>query len=92
MSTRSSPTDGVMLTREDVPAHVASLIGRPVRWGSLVGDFDGRERVLLIFDVPGKEQRALMHQLQPHRAELEAAAGGSIMTLLYTPSESIDLT
>ena len=51
-------------SREDWALRVRELMqGRPVRWAGapeLVGDYDGRERTLEVFNANASEQRALL--------------------------------
>ncbi len=72
----------------------AALDSRPVRWSSpddVVGDYDGRERTLEIFNTDAAEQRPLLRKIRPLRAELEAAAGGPVIVIFHTRGESARL-
>lgn len=83
------------MRREDVPYVVSSLMGyRPARWAPterLVGDYDGRERTLEVFNAGPKEHLGLLAALRPMRARLKEAAGGSIVFIFHTPEESARL-
>jgi len=77
------------LDRRAIPARVSSLLdGRPVRWGQPLGDYDGRERTLEIFDADAGEQRGLLRRLRHVRAELDEAAGGPLVMVFHTRTES----
>jgi len=79
------------MSREDVPRRVAELLGRPARWaspGASLGDYDGCERTLEVFNAGAREQRALLRKLRPDRAELERAAGGPLVIVFHTLSET----
>ena len=77
------------LERKSIPARVSSLLdGRPVRWGETLGDYDGHERTLEIFDADAGEQRGLLRRLRPARAELDEAAGGPLVIVFHTRAES----
>lgn len=77
------------LDRKAVPVRVSDLLDRrPVRWGELVGDYDGRERTLEIFDADANEQRGLLRRLRPVREALDEAAGGPIVFVFHTRAES----
>jgi hypothetical protein len=77
------------LDHDAVPMRVSLLLDRrPVRWGKVAGDYDGRERTLEIFATDMSERRELLRKLRPVRAELDAAAGGPIVILFHTRAES----
>ena len=77
------------LERKAIPARVSSLLDdRPVRWGETHGDYDGREHTLEIFDADAGEQRGLLRRLRHVRAELDEAAGGPLVIVFHTRSES----
>jgi hypothetical protein len=68
--------------------------GRPVRWADperLVGDYDGRERTLEVFNADAAEQRPLIRRLRPLRQELESALGGPVVVIFHTTAESARL-
>lgn len=79
------------MNREDVPAAVAREIGRPVRWASPVFHYDGCERTLEIFNADVSEQVDLLRRLRSLRSELEQAAGGPIVFVFHTRSETARL-
>ncbi|HKY38690.1 MAG TPA: hypothetical protein VJN18_22260 [Polyangiaceae bacterium] len=65
--------------------------GRPVRWAEpscSIGDYDGRDRAIEVFNADVKDQRALLRQLRPDRADLEGVAGGPVIVIFHTTSES----
>ncbi len=72
----------------------AAVESRPVRWSSpdeVVGDYDGRERTLEVFNADAGEQRLLLRKMRPLRAELEATAGGPVIVIFHTRGESARL-
>ena len=81
--------------RESWPKRVRDTMdGRPVRWAeapNLVGDYDGRERTLEVFNADAKDQRMLLRRLRPVREELELAAGGPVIVIFHTSAESARL-
>ena len=83
------------MRRAEVPYVVSSLMGcRPARWAPtarLLGDYDGRERTLEIFNAGPKDQLGLLATLRPLRAELRGAAGGPIVFIFHTEEESARL-
>ena len=77
------------LDRSAVPEWVSERLGhRPVRWGEGIGDYDGRERTLEVFDVDAREQRAVLRSLRPWREQLDGAAGGALVIVFHTRAES----
>jgi hypothetical protein len=77
------------LDREAVPARVSELLDhRPVRWGEVPGDYDGRQHTLEVFDADAGEQRGLLRRLRDVRGELDAAAGGPMVIVFHTRAES----
>ena len=84
-----------MSAREQLLLRVTELIDqRPVRWADpdqFIGDFDGRERTLEIFNADAAEQRELLRRMRPIQEELEAVAGGPVVTVFHTRAESVRL-
>jgi hypothetical protein len=77
---------------EQLAAVSALLDGRPVRWSvQQPGDYDGRERTLEVFNADAKEQRDLLRRLRPMRAALETTAGGPVVWVFHTRTESARL-
>jgi hypothetical protein len=80
------------LTREQVPERVSDLFeGRPARWvpaAKAVGDYDGRERTLEVFEADAREQRDLLRRLRGVRPELERAIGGPLVIVFHTVAET----
>jgi hypothetical protein len=86
----------MMLTREQVPDRVSDLLeGRPTHWipGSrAVGDYDGRERTLEVFEADPREQLDLLRRLRELRPDIEQAIAdlsSSCSTRLPRHSDSI---
>jgi hypothetical protein len=81
-----------MKGREDfLPRLVALMGGRPVRWAAspqTIGDYDGRERTLEVFNADSVEQRDLLRRLRPIRSEIEPIVGGAVIVIFHTRSES----
>jgi hypothetical protein len=69
-----------------------ALSGRPVRWAkNVVGDYDGRDRTLEVFNADAREQRDLLRRLRPLQAEMAATAGGPVIVIFHTRDESARL-
>lgn len=83
------------LLRSDVPGVVSSMLdGRPSRWApsnARVGDYDGAERSLDVFNAAAGDQRRLLRIVGSRRAEIELAAGGPVLVIFHTPEESLRL-
>jgi hypothetical protein len=81
-----------MLRRQDIPQLVSRLLDdRPVRWmppERAIGDFDGRTRALEVFNADPGEQRALLRRLRHDRPAIEQAAGGPVLVIFHTSSET----
>jgi len=77
---------------EDVPIVVAQLLGRPARWApeqTLLGDFDGKERTLQVFNAELVDQLRLLEQLEHYRDWLERIAGGPIVVMFLSTRQSL---
>jgi hypothetical protein len=69
-----------------------ALSGRPVRWAkNVVGDYDGRDRTLEVFNADAREQRELLRRLRPLRSEMVVTAGGPVIVIFHTRDESARL-
>lgn len=80
------------MTIEDVPAVVAQLLRRPVRWApeqALLGEYDGDERTLQIFNTELRDQLRLLEQLEQYRPWLERSAGGPIVAIFFSVKQSL---
>jgi hypothetical protein len=73
------------VTRDEIPKVVSHLLeDRPVRWAvGVVGDYDGRERTLEVFEAKAADQLDLLRSLRPVRSEIQAAAGGPIVIVFH---------
>jgi len=67
--------------------------GRPVAWADsrAVGDYDGRERALDVFNAEARDQLELLTRFRPLRPEIEAVLGGPIIVLFHTTAETTRL-
>jgi hypothetical protein len=79
--------------RDDLMRRIGDLLdGRPIRWAQdVVGDYDGRDRTLEVFNADPAEQDVLFRQLRPLRKEMEAFAGGPVIVIFHTRTESARL-
>jgi len=69
-----------------------TLSGRPVRWAkNVVGDYDGRDRTLEVFNADPREQRELLRKFRLLRKEMETAVGGPVIVIFHTREESARL-
>jgi len=83
-----------MTTREDLlPSISAVFEGRPVRWAGphALGDYDGRDCTLEVFNADVREQLALLTRFRPLRPEVEAVAGGPVIVIFHTTKETARL-
>jgi hypothetical protein len=53
-----------------------------------VGDYDGRERTLEVFEANPREQLDLLRRLREVRPELEQAIGGPLVIVFHTSAET----
>ena len=80
------------MTRERLPFLVSRLLGwRPVRWGTPVGDYDGRDRTLHVFNADVPDQRRLRAEIDRQRASLQAAAGGPLVLIFHSVKQTREL-
>lgn len=79
--------------RDDLMRRLSdALTGRQVRWAQhIVGDYEGRDRTLEVFNADPAEQGDLYRRLRPLRREMEALAGGPVIVIFHTRSESARL-
>ncbi len=80
------------MTRTEVPYVVSKLMGdRPARWAPAalrLGDYEGRERTLEVFNAEPKDHLALRKALRPVRSAIQEAAGGPVVFIFHTERES----
>jgi hypothetical protein len=76
--------------RDDLMRCISDLLSsRPVRWAQdVVGDYDGRDRTLEVFNADPAEQGDLFRRLRPVRKEMEVRAGGPVIVIFHTRAES----
>jgi hypothetical protein len=80
------------MTIEDVPAVVAQLLRRPARWApeqALLGEYDGHERTLQVFNTELRDQLRLLEELEQYRPWLERSAGGPIVAMFFSVKQSL---
>lgn len=54
----------------------------------LVGDYDGRERTLEVFNANARDQLQLRTRLRPIREAIESACGGSLVIIFHSEEQS----
>jgi len=79
--------------RDEFMRRISDLLnGRPVRWAEdVIGDYDGRDRTLEVFNADPAEQGDLFRRLRPVRKEMEVLAGGPVIVIFHTRTESVRL-
>ena len=77
------------MTRDQIAERVAALLSRPVRWASPLFYYDGCERTLQVFNADVPDQLEMLRQLEPHRPDLEKAAGGPIVVMFFSRKQSV---
>lgn len=88
---RSTSSRCALMTRDDIAKLVALTLERPARWipdELSVGDYDGRQRTLQVFNAEPAEQLSLVQKLEPMRNVLHAAARGPIVILFHSRKQS----
>lgn len=65
----------------------------PARWAEAhaLGDYDGRERTLEVFNADAREQLELLTRFRPLRSEVETVAGGPVIVIFHTTRETTRL-
>ena len=80
------------MSRELVPFLVSRLVGwRPVRWTPgrrVVGDYDGRERTIEVFNAEPADQRGLLSAIKKERDLLAKTAGGPLVVVFHSVRQS----
>ncbi len=76
--------------REQIRRLVSEVAdGRPTRWAdegtTLVGDFDGREWTLEVFDVPSEQEHGLFLRLSGMFRDVRSRFGTSLMVVTHPP-------
>lgn len=66
--------------------------GRPTRWTeNPVGDYNGRERTLEVFNAEASDQLKLLRQFRAVRSDVETTTGGPVIVLFHTTKETARL-
>ena len=82
------------MMREDLlPVIIAAFEGRPAGWAEAqaLGDYDGRERTLEVFNADARDQLDLLTHFRSLRPEVERVAGGPVIVIFHTTKETIRL-
>lgn len=78
--------------REAIRQRVAEIAGgRPVRWTdsrTTMGDFEGRDWALEIFDLSFEDYNALFPRFSELRREVRARLGEYLTILFHTPEDT----
>lgn len=76
------------VSRDEVLDQLRERTRRPARWatqGGSVGDFEGRDQTLELFDVTEDEQPDLFESLADFMREARALLGSTPRILFHTP-------
>lgn len=80
------------MKRDHVPLYISRILdGRPVRWAPaahLVGDYDGRERTLQVFNADPKDQDELLDRIDAVRENVET--DGPLVVLFHSRKQSAE--
>ena len=84
-----------MTNREDLLHNLFIRTGLryPLRWAddqTSLGDFDGRELAIDVFNIPSQEQRAFFHDLRSIRKELHSQLGHIVTFVFHTPEATAE--
>lgn len=82
------------LREEWLPRLREAFGGRAVAWAkatTTVGDYDGRERTLDVFNADAREQLDLLTRFRALRPGVEAALGGPVVVIFHTTVETARL-
>ena len=76
--------------RQDAIARLARATGygKPMRWAdrqTTLGDYEGREYTIQVFNIPPESQRQFFRELRSLRDQLEAELGHPISFVFHTP-------
>jgi len=61
-----------------------------VRWAQPVGDYDGRDRTLQVFNADPGDQRRIREEIDVFRDELERSAGGPLVIIFHSVRQSAE--
>ena len=67
------------------------LEGHLVRWvadGIALGDFEGRDETIEVFDVPQSQQRRVFHEIRGARQEARRILGRTVRVIFHTPEST----
>ena len=80
------------VTRSQIPRLISSkLDGRPARWvpaGRLVGDFNGRDRTIEVFNAEVPDRMSLLEKLEGDLGEIEEVLGAPLVVLYFTRAQT----
>lgn len=79
-----------MTNRDDLLRDLSVRTGLryPLRWAdnqTSLGDFDGRDLAIDVFNIPSQEQRAFFRHLRSSRKELHRQLGHTVTFVFHTP-------
>jgi hypothetical protein len=79
------------MKRDKVPFFIARIIDwRPVRWAMSVGDYDGRDRTIEVFDADAKDQRRLLAEIRKNARGIEEAVGGPLVVIFHSVKQTAE--
>jgi hypothetical protein len=79
-----------MTNRAEILQRLAIGIGfrYPLRWAderTTLGDYEGRDLTIEVFNVPSVRQRGFFHEIRQYRRELQETLGRPVTFIFHTP-------
>jgi len=79
-----------MTNRAEILRRLAMAIGfrYPLRWAderTTLGDYEGRDLTIEVFNIPSARQREFFRELRQHRRELQEILGRPVTFVFHTP-------
>jgi hypothetical protein len=72
---------------------ISTRLRYPLRWAddqTSLGDFDGRDLAIDVFNIPSQEQRAFFRDLRSIRKELQQHLGHTVTFVFHTPEATAE--
>jgi hypothetical protein len=79
-----------MTHRAEILQRLAIAVGfrYPLRWAderTTLGDYEGRDLTIEVFNIPSARQRGFFHEIRQHRRELQEMLGRPVTFVFHTP-------
>ena len=77
-----------LMSKQDIPHFISKIIKRPVRWAKPIGDYEGRERTIEVFNADLQDQLSLLKEINKHKDQINKIVDGPLVVVFHSVKQT----